>query len=100
MNDHIGLWTYRKAPQQLRQMVDAKAKWVALIPKDLVSSGVEALFLRWSTEAHPVDRYVLADGSILFAGSFPSAETMMASPSLSHPDQRRFKSEPTRASRP
>src|SRR5262245_23888775 len=69
----IKVWDYQRAPEHMKRVVDdPTASWVALIPATLAGADIEALFLRWSSNAHPVARHVLADGSILFFGTYPT----------------------------
>jgi hypothetical protein len=72
----IRIWDYRRAPEHIRQMADPAAAWVAVIPVTLACVAVESLFLRWSTDTHPVARRVLADGSIVLSGAYPAPEVM------------------------
>jgi hypothetical protein len=72
----IRIWDCRRAPEYIRQLAHPAATWVAVIPAALACAAVEALFLRWSTETHPVTRHDLADGSVMFSGAHPTAEMM------------------------
>jgi hypothetical protein len=69
----IKVWDYQRAPKNIKRVADdPAAAWVALIPATLAGADIEALFLRWSSDAHPVARHILADGSILFSGTYPT----------------------------
>jgi hypothetical protein len=76
----IKVWPIDKAPEQFKRLTAGASEWLALIPADLVSPELEALFLRWHTEAHPVIRRTLSDGSVILSGSFPSASTLIGTP--------------------
>jgi hypothetical protein len=76
----IKVWPIDKAPEQFRRLTAGASEWLALIPVELVSPELEALFLRWHTETHPVIRRTLSDGSVILAGSFPSASTLVGTP--------------------
>jgi hypothetical protein len=65
----VKIWPCSQAPSSLKRLSGKKAEWVVLIPASLVTSEVEALFLRWNTGSYPVIRRTLADGSIVFSGN-------------------------------
>jgi hypothetical protein len=51
----IKVWDYQRAPKNIKRVADdPAAAWVALIPATLAGADIEALFLRWSSDAHPV----------------------------------------------
>jgi hypothetical protein len=80
MNEDIGtgvvkVWEFVSAPKPLQRLA-AGAEWIALIPASLALHEVEALFLRWDSETHPVIRRKLGNGSILLAGSYPTMATL------------------------
>lgn len=81
----IQIWPFHRAPKTLRQTVSVASEWLVLIPATLVSNTIESLFWRWHDEAHPVIRRVLPDGSVLLAGSYPSAATMISGAALTNP---------------
>jgi hypothetical protein len=92
MNDiehEIKVWEFARAPESLQRLAAGASEWVALIPATLASPEVEAVFLRWESEAHPVIRRKLANGSILLAGSYPTAATMTGSADAQIPDSHR-----------
>src|SRR5262245_4110838 len=82
MNEDIGgqnelkVWQFAKAPLRLRRLAVGASEWIALIPASLALPEVEAIFLRWESETHPVIRRKLGNGSILLAGSYPTATTL------------------------
>jgi hypothetical protein len=72
----IRIWPFDKAPKELRKAAPAGSEWLAVIPVSLLSHGIEALFWRWHSDDHPVSQRVLADGSLVLAGSYPTAATL------------------------
>jgi hypothetical protein len=83
MNIHaaceIKVWHVAKAPESLRRLAAGASEWIAFIPADLVSPETEALFLRWDSQAHPVLRCELQDGSVVLAGSYPASGSLATS---------------------
>jgi hypothetical protein len=93
-HDEIKVWHFARAPKPLHRLAAGASEWVALIPASLVSPEVEAIFLRWESETHPVIRRKLGNGSILLAGSYPTAATMSGSGDIqSIPEPERLSSE-------
>jgi hypothetical protein len=83
MNEDIGtgvvkVWEFARAPKPLQRLAAGASEWIALIPASLALPEVEALFLRWDSETHPVIRRTLANGSILLAGSYPTMATLLS----------------------
>jgi hypothetical protein len=80
MNEDIGnevkVWQFAKAPRPLQRLAAGASEWIALIPASLALPEVEAIFLRWESETHPVIRRKLGNGSILLAGSYPTTATL------------------------
>jgi hypothetical protein len=77
--DEVRVWQFARAPKPLQRLAVGASEWVALIPASLALPEVEAIFLRWNSETHPVIRRKLDNGSILLAGSYPTAATMSGS---------------------
>ena len=75
-SEEVRIWQFDKAPQALRQLAAGASEWLVLIPASLVSSQIERLFLRWDGDGHRVIRKTLPNGSVVLAGSYPSAATM------------------------
>jgi hypothetical protein len=104
MNEYFGhelrVWEFARAPESLQRLAAGASEWVAFIPAPLVTPEVEALFLRWESDQHPVIRRRLANGSVLLAGSYPSATTMTGSIDAQIPDlQRPFSGSQPKSSR-
>jgi hypothetical protein len=77
--DEVRMWQCARAPKPLQRLAVGASEWIALIPASLALPEVEAIFLRWDSETHPVIRRKLDNGSILLAGSYPTAATMASS---------------------
>jgi hypothetical protein len=74
----ISIWPFDKAPDPVRRIAGGIFEWVALLPASPVSNEVERLFWRWDSQDHPVVRRILPNGSVVLAGSYPTAETMIS----------------------
>jgi hypothetical protein len=80
--DTIKIWQFKLAPGMLQRLVGSNSEWLVHIPASFVSPEVEAFFLRWHSEAHPVTRCLLSGGAVVFAGSYPGAQTMAGNPQV------------------
>jgi hypothetical protein len=74
--NEIKIWKSDQAPEEAGGIIGRQATWIAMVPRSLVCPEVEALFLRWHTETHPVVRRTLSDGFVLFGISHPAAEAL------------------------
>jgi hypothetical protein len=77
--DCITVWQSKNAPEWLQRSTGA-SEWIVLIPVQLALPETEALFLRWHSDAHPVIRLVLSNGTVILGGNYPSATTMLGDP--------------------
>jgi hypothetical protein len=77
-HDELRVWQFARAPKSLQRLAAGASEWIALIPASLALPEVEAFFLRWESETHPVIRRKLGNGSVLLAGSYPTAATLSA----------------------
>jgi hypothetical protein len=75
----IRIWSYNDAPAFLREAMSGSFAWIAVLPATVVSADIEAFFTRWHSADNPVVRTVLSDGSVVLAGTDPSATEMFAS---------------------
>ncbi len=74
----LRLWTYSQAPLEFRQALDGidAQSWVAHVPPDLIGEPVLSL-LEMNSTSSKLTRVLLADGSALFAGPFPTSESIV-----------------------
>lgn len=71
----IRVWRYENAPETLRLLTAEQGiEWIAWIPSAVRCREIEALFMRWHSDVHPVRRTEMPDGSVVLSGAYPASQ--------------------------